>query len=104
MDIKNLQVQIGRWHAANFPQDPDGSVMVVGEEVGELLRAVVKGRQNVRGGPERWEPEKRKEVGDVFISLVCFCNQNGIDLASAVRDRWETVGARVASSAEEQTR
>jgi NTP pyrophosphatase (non-canonical NTP hydrolase) len=74
------------------------------EEVGELARAVIKGRQGVRGGSARWEAEKATEAADVLISLIAFCNQNDIDLAHAATERWKKVGARVAASTEEQAR
>lgn len=103
-DLRQFQYDVDDWHKANFPQEADESTLVLVEEVGELARAVIKGRQNVRGGQDRWREEKAKEAGDVLISLLAFCNQNGIDLAAATTVRWKTVGNRVASSAEEQAR
>lgn len=103
-DLREFQYEVDDWHKSNFPQEADASTLVLVEEVGELARAVIKGRQGVRGGQDRWTDEKAKEAGDVLISLIAFCNQNGIDLAAAATSRWKTVGARVASSAEEQAR
>ena len=70
---------------------PEHQALSVGEESGEVLRAILKRAQAIRGTYEYWTEEIRKEAGDVIISLMCLAEMEGFDLDKAVDDRWDYV-------------
>jgi NTP pyrophosphatase (non-canonical NTP hydrolase) len=90
-----LIVDIQAWIRHNFP-DSDGCerALGLGEEVGEVQRAVLKLEQGIRGTREEWLAEISKELGDVFVKLVDVSTHYGIDLMRAVEDRWAVVRER----------
>jgi NTP pyrophosphatase (non-canonical NTP hydrolase) len=93
-----MQRQMGLWWARNFghnPTDvPANSLLAIGEELGELYRCELKSAQNIRGTPEYWREETRKEIGDVLVTLAVYAYRKGIDLSDAIADRWDVVGKR----------
>lgn len=94
-EIRELQAEVGKWLEANFDKPNIFlSALVLVEEVGELARALAKGADGIRGGAEHWEEQRRKESGDVLISLMAFCYRADIDLESAFQDGWKIVSAR----------
>lgn len=63
--------------------------------MGELARALVKGRQNIRGyGPEKAAAEKMDAIGDVVIYLMGVCDLNGWDFQEVVAGAVEVVSTR----------
>jgi NTP pyrophosphatase (non-canonical NTP hydrolase) len=64
------------------------------EEVGELARAVLKRKQGIRGTRGEWDAEVRKEIGDVFGSLVACATVEGLDFYETVEERMVEVLAR----------
>ena len=90
-----MQMNVGAWARHNFPDDD--RVCAVGsvtEEVGELLRAARKQKQQIRGTHEEWDAELRKEAGDVLIALFQAADNCGFDLYEAYRLRWNEVALR----------
>ena len=94
-EIRELQAEVGEWLEANFDKPNIYlSALVLVEEVGELARALAKGADDIRGGSDFWEEQRRKEAGDVGISLMAFCYRAGIDFEDALTEGWKIVSAR----------
>ena len=95
MNLSELQEEISKWADHNFPNDTrEIAVLGLAEEVGELCRAAVKGRQGIRGTVEEWEQEASKEIGDILIKLVHVCHVWGFDLEEVVGERWKVIRER----------
>jgi len=96
--INYYQKSMGEWWTKNFGDNPDdvpaNSLLAIGEELGELMRAHIKQVSNIRGSSEEWEREINKEIGDVFVTLAVYAYRRGIDLEKAIRERWDVVGKR----------
>lgn len=115
--LDDYQHEVGTWAKKNFDRedrvyeaiDPFYGVV---EEVGEMSRAILKGKQNIRSyaklantdiGLED-DPIKAKElkiqakikdsIGDIMIYLLDYCYRNKLDLQDILRDTWEEVGSR----------
>ena len=86
---------IWAWAQLNFPNESRVSITLgIGEECGELQRAVLKQYSGIRGTYEEWDEEIKKEIGDVYIKLgqlAGFCNW---DLNDLIADRWDTIKRR----------
>lgn len=93
MDV--LQRDIHQWHRRNFPtDDARDSLLGVGEELGEVMRAQVKQSGGIRGSFEYWQEEKKKEIGDVVIGILNYCEWNDIIFMDALTSRWKVIGKR----------
>jgi len=93
--FEDTQEEIGEWAEHNFPGD--GRVMAVGsvvEESGELMRAVRKQAQGIRGTYEEWDAEIRKELSDTLIALFQAAANCKVDLLPAFQERWAEVRNR----------
>lgn len=64
------------------------SFIMMCEEVGELAKALRKSH-GVKLATDSKNVEVRHEVADVFWMLVCICNQLGISLEAALREKEE---------------
>ena len=94
-NFRDLQEQVVPWQAKNFPGQTRCEIALgIGEEVGELQRAVLKLAQGIRGTPEQWLAEMANELGDVTIKLCDSASSHGIDLQKAVWDRWAEIEKR----------
>lgn len=115
--LDDYQYEVGKWAEKNFKRegrvyeaiDPFYGVV---EEVGELSRAILKGKQNIRSYAEFANTDidtvkdaiKEKEakvqakikdaIGDIMIYLLDYCYRNKLDLQDILRDTWEEVGSR----------
>jgi len=90
-----LQTKIRQWHRENHPKDDESiSLIAIGEELGEVMRAHVKQAGGIRGTWEYWQAEKEKEAGDVMIGLFNYLAQCNIDADAAFRSRWMTISQR----------
>jgi NTP pyrophosphatase (non-canonical NTP hydrolase) len=95
-DVEDIEA----WIVSNFGSDglDTRSAMTVTagttEELGELMRALVKMEQGIRGTAEEWQAEAAKELGDVFIKLVDIASWYGLDFIDAIQKRWATVSQR----------
>jgi hypothetical protein len=71
MNIAKIVQDVHDWHVRNYPTETDSqSLLAIGEEMGELMRAELKQAGNIRGTFEHWQTEKFKECGDVLIGLI----------------------------------
>ena len=93
--IDKLQKEIGDWYNHNFAGSltTGEQLLVVTEELGELAHAYVKDKQGIRTGID-YHSKKIDAVGDIFISLVSYCNAEGISMEDAIRRTWEQVKQR----------
>ena len=98
LDLEKLQRAVSAWSTRNFGGtdvvDAELSALGLGEEVGEVMRALIKRRQGIRGTHEEWTAELKKELGDVVIKLCDVADRAGLDLAQCARDRWASVSQR----------
>ena len=102
IDLEVMQSECAAWSDHNFdmpnlsPEDQRALIALTGvaEEAGEIVRAIRKLCQGIRGTRAEWIEEIRKEGGDVVIQLISGFNALGLDLNQAITDRWESVGAR----------
>lgn len=81
--ITTLQEEQGNWQRANFP-DSKAYQMRWGmhEELGELIHAMLKRSQNIRGSAEQHTIKAVDAVGDFIIYTVAFCNLSNIHLGN----------------------
>ena len=94
-DIGHWQRDVVVWAAHNFPHDTtELTVLGLVEEAGEVARAVLKRRQNIRGTYPEWTDEIKKECADVFIKLCHVAGVEGFSLANAIVNRWAEVSQR----------
>lgn len=106
MTFGSLQQQVAPWAEHNFPGD-SRSTLALGEveEILELIealqnvarrisRATVKLEQGIRGTPEEWLGEVRKELGDVIIKAAHVAEGFGMDLQDIVEGRWADIQRR----------
>lgn len=90
LDIISGEIEV--WHDHNFPGTSiEIATLGVGEEAGELQRAVLKRVQAIRGTHEEWTAELRKECGDVLIKVIEVCGREGWDAMEVLIDRWSEV-------------
>lgn len=60
----------------------------VGEEAGEICRAINKRDSGYKMTHEEWTENLRIECGQMIITLICIANQEGFDLEQAGWDAW----------------
>lgn len=102
IDLENLQAEVAEWAEHNFdmpdlsPKDQRALIALTGvaEEAGEIVRAIRKLCQGIRGTREEWIEEIKKESGDVVIQLCSALSSLGLSLNDCVASRWESVGKR----------
>lgn len=94
--MHEFQDDVDSWNDKQPWADDPAVVVVVGlgEETGEVQRAVLKMHQGIRGTPEEWRQEAGKEMGDVFIKLCALANSLGMDLQDCIEQRWADVSQR----------
>jgi NTP pyrophosphatase (non-canonical NTP hydrolase) len=90
-----LTKEVREWSDYNWPlrarKDPLCSAV---EELGELMRAETKGEQGIRGTPEHWDEEAKKEWVDVFVALLDYASIRNWNLGTVIRDRWAQLKRR----------
>lgn len=94
--IPQFQDDVDTWNNKQPWRDDPPIVVVVGlgEEVGEVQRAVLKMHQGIRGTEAEWREEASKELGDVFIKCCALANAMGLDLQDCIERRWVAVSQR----------
>lgn len=94
--IREWQARAAEWTDSRFPDDDlKQRGLVLGEETGEVLRCILKGTQDIRGGSEHWiGQELPKEAVDVFFCLVALAHRAGFDLADAIETEWARIAAK----------
>lgn len=95
VSIGAWQERLGEWTDTRFPDDTiKDRGLILGEECGEVLRCIVKGDQDIRGGAEHWQAELRSEAVDVFFSLCALAHRAGFELQEVIAARWAEVDAK----------
>lgn len=80
--MKEIANKINEWHKKAFPECTVEAIMnKVKEEYFELVLAVGQGKKN----------EISDEIADCFISLVSAARVLGVDIDSAINDKFERV-------------
>jgi NTP pyrophosphatase (non-canonical NTP hydrolase) len=88
-----LQIQIAAY-LQSMPTpttSAEEQILNLVEEVGELSRALLKRKQGIRGTREQWDSEVKKEIGDVFCSLIAVANFEDLDFFDTVNERAQVV-------------
>lgn len=85
-----FQSRMKTWSDARLPdREKVDAYVSLTEEVGELGRAVLKGRQGVRFTAQEIAQMKREEAADVLLALLDFCALEGFSLAEVTRGVFE---------------
>lgn len=93
--LRELQREVEPWFRHNFPVQPaSDTLLIAGEELGELMHAHVKMNQGIRGTAEQHTEKQKDAIGDITIALAAYCNQRGFDFVQVVRDTWDVVRKR----------
>jgi NTP pyrophosphatase (non-canonical NTP hydrolase) len=93
-ELDKLQAAIHAWRKDNFPTEGDTHQLLGAvEEVGELSRAHLKQRQQVRVNEDHWTNIK-DAVGDIVIYLMGYCSYRHISLIDCVLAAWAEVEER----------
>jgi NTP pyrophosphatase (non-canonical NTP hydrolase) len=93
--LRDYQNEVTGWQKSNFPNNlPYMALLGVGEEVGELMHAHLKGEQGIRHTPLEIHHMKQDAVGDILIYLFNYCEDNNIDLQDAFEKTWSEVSKR----------
>ena len=85
-DLNKLTSAIKLWSAERnlHKQDHKMQTLKVGEEVGELFKAIVKNDQE----------ELIDAVGDTYVTLVILCQQLGIEIEDCVNAAYSEIKDR----------
>lgn len=95
LTFRDLQEEQREWVAHNFPgRESWNPLLGIGEEVGELMHAHLKGHQGIRGTVEEHRAKGRDAVGDILIYLADYCSAMGFDLQQCVEETWAKVKRR----------
>jgi NTP pyrophosphatase (non-canonical NTP hydrolase) len=87
------------WEQYNFPNpDPEDalvrSVFGVVEEVGELVHAILKKKQGIRGSAEEHDTAIKDAIGDAFMYLLGVCDHSGLSMHDCVNEAWQEIRDR----------
>lgn len=79
IDWDRLIEERNAWVAHNFPDtpSPDGSMLGVIEELGELCHAALKAEQQIRGTTEQHIEDAKDAIGDLTVYLLGIMNFTG---------------------------
>ena len=92
--LVSFQDHMGAWLKYNFPYaTSDHQLKSIMEELGELCHADLKQEQGIKGN-ENHELKIKDSVGDIFISLVNYCNVKGIDFDECLNIAYTEVISR----------
>lgn len=96
ISIRGMQNEVDAWNSRQPWKDDPPVVVVVGlgEETGEVQRAILKMHQGIRGTEQEWRDEAAKEMGDVFIKLCALAESLGMDLEDCIAQRWDVIRQR----------
>lgn len=94
--LRDLQREIGLWHAARWPdthRDPMYILTKTVEELGEVAECLVKRGQD---HPKAAEVQAGLpgELLDVFVCLLALCHREGVDLDGLAQDHVAGLAAR----------
>ena len=96
MSLDSIQAEIAEWttkfHIDGNP-DPLADALAICEEAGEVARAVLKRAHGQRPGTD-WEAQLYDELGDLAITIMSLCANEGWSFGRLVADRWDEVKHR----------
>lgn len=96
MNLKEIEANLKRVcdlyaQKFNINRDDDWFVLKIQEELGELSSAHLKLTQRARvDGETKAELEQnlKDEIADVIAMAILFAHHKGIDVESAIKDKW----------------
>lgn len=92
--LRKLQKEVREWSNKNFPdKKPHQPLIGIMEEIGELSHVRLKYEQELYQLPYYYQ-ETKDGVADLFIFLLDYCNQVGIDFDDALKEGWEYIQTR----------
>jgi len=97
--IGQLQEEHNEWSLYNFGKASEDNAGLdrgfygIVEEVGEMSHALLKERQNIRTN-ENHREDVEDALGDIFIYMLAYCNDNNLDLEQIVHETWDRVSKR----------
>lgn len=95
MNYEQFKIEHEAWAKHNFPNTlPHQPLLGIGEEVGELMHAHLKGEQNIRHTEEEILDMKIDSIGDILVYLRHYCMLNHIDFMDCLEQAWEQVKDR----------
>ena len=96
--LSDYQEEILRWSNYNWGKPPKYDSFTasvgIGEEAGEVLRAVLKRKQMIRGTYEEWTAELRKELADVLIKVIEVAALEDMNIEVLLQERWDEIRQR----------
>src|SRR4051812_10546945 len=86
MNWEELIQQRDEWVAHNFPDtpSPEGSILGIIEECGELAHAALKAEQNIRGSKEKHIEDAKDAIGDLSVYLLGIMDYTGRTPSDAI--------------------
>jgi NTP pyrophosphatase (non-canonical NTP hydrolase) len=85
MDLNKLGTDVEQFlENQELPHGNTLHGLQLGEEAGEVQRAILKGEQGIRGSREYWLGQLQKELADVVCTAAGIATHYGIDLESTV--------------------
>lgn len=95
ISLFELQREVGEWSRRNFGDQPSYRPLLgVGEEVGELMHAHLKGEQGIRHSPDEIKKMKEDAVGDILIYLADYCEREKLTMQGCADSTWYLVKRR----------
>ena len=93
INLNEIQIQHKEWQRRNFPIFDDSYLFEgIVEEVGELARARLKGKEDI--GFSDWAEKEKDALGDILIFIIGYCNWFGYDIESIIKSTWDEVKKR----------
>lgn len=90
-----LRDAIIKWEEHNFPDTPAyRNLLGMGEELGELFHAHLKGEQSIRLNEAESRAKKKDAMGDILIYAINYCSKNNICLLECLETAWKEVKQR----------
>ena len=95
-DLDRFQTEVSRWSIKNFgsSQPSTNPLLGMGEEVGELNHAHLKGLQTIRYTPAEVRAKKMDAIGDLLIYTADYCAREGLSLTECIELAWTQVQKR----------
>lgn len=84
------------WHRGAFPDEtPEQLGLCLAEEAGELVRTILKESHgsNDRRADVNWPKERRKELADLMLAVICIAERDGMDVPEFVEALWSGLRA-----------
>lgn len=97
IDLDRYQALVGEVWGALHPDETIADIgCSLGEETGEVLRAITKRNRNSSRSDD-WDRELRHETVDALVNLLAVAWKEGYSLAGMLVERWPHYAAKVGS-------